>query len=428
MELEQMLRSHLFSSYDPNVKPNAEMPDSEIKILLDLMLDQVLDLTIKQESLRVRMTIHHEWNDPRLYWEHLPHFKNITYIRTKYDQVWNPEIILHNNQDGNYYPESFSDFQLTVYSNGTIIYSPAGIFVSHCNINVRDFPYDEQICAMYLTSMVYSSSVVKFEPRFKYMHTRTTIPNQEWDLVNSKIEEITRYDVMSYTNETFIKCSVHLVRKPLFYTIYILLPTIAVTSMVISVFHLPNMGGEKITLSISVLLALTFFLNLVSGLTPRTSTDIPLVSKYLMFSMVLVSLSVICSVCIANVHHRTPEIHTMPDWLHKIFLQTLPSVLLMKKPVVPKPIFPVGHRFSISGEYPHQYNQHIPQPEAPRKENRPLELDDEQIRMVSGRNQLKTETKRIKFLSREDTIFQSGRTTSSSEDVSLSSNTSSSVR
>ena len=42
-----------------------------------------------------------------------------------------------------------------------------------------------------------------------------------------------------------------------------------ILGMVISVFHLPNMGGEKITLSISVLLALTFFLNLVSGLTPR---------------------------------------------------------------------------------------------------------------------------------------------------------------
>ena len=44
---------------------------------------------------------------------------------------------------------------------------------------------------------------------------------------------------------------------------------INISGMVISVFHLPNMGGEKITLSISVLLALTFFLNLVSGLTPR---------------------------------------------------------------------------------------------------------------------------------------------------------------
>lgn len=125
--------------------------------------------------------------------------------------------------------------------------------------------------------------------------------------------------------------------------------------MVISVFHLPNKGGEKITLSISVLLALTFFLNLVSTLTPKTSKNIPLVSKYLMFSMVLVSLSVVCSVCIANVHHRTPEIHQMPMWLRKVFLTILPKVLLMTRPTVPKPIFPTGHRFSISTDYPHQY-------------------------------------------------------------------------
>ena len=125
--------------------------------------------------------------------------------------------------------------------------------------------------------------------------------------------------------------------------------------MVISVFHLPNMGGEKITLSISVLLALTFFLNLVSTLTPKTSKNIPLVSKYLMFSMVLVSLSVVCSVCIANVHHRTPEIHQMPKWLQNIFLRQLPTLLLMERPDVRKPIFPTGHRFSISTDYPNQY-------------------------------------------------------------------------
>ena len=52
----------------------------------------------------------------------------------------------------------------------------------------------------------------------------------------------------------------------------------------------------------------------------RTSTDIPLVSKYLMFSMVLVSLSVICSVCIANVHHRTPgKFKGSPDPSNVIF-------------------------------------------------------------------------------------------------------------
>ena len=56
-----MLRTHLFSTYDPNIKPNAEMPDSQIKILLDLMLEQVLDLTIKQESLACFKSLTHNY-------------------------------------------------------------------------------------------------------------------------------------------------------------------------------------------------------------------------------------------------------------------------------------------------------------------------------------------------------------------------------
>ena len=173
-----------------------------------------------------------------------------------------------------------------------------------------------------------------------------------------------------------------------------------------------------------VLLALTFFLNLVSGLTPRTSTDIPLVSKYLMFSMVLVSLSVVCSVCISNVHHRTPAIHTMPEWLHSLFLDTLPNVLLMKKPICPKPIFPVGHRFSISNEYPHQFNTYVP-PEPPQEAAKPLELSPEQMKLVSGRVSPKIQKKRIKFLPREDTLFQPTGCSTNSDTDSITSSLSS---
>lgn len=46
----------------------------------------------------------------------------------------------------------------------------------------------------------------------------------------------------------------HLSRLPLYYTTYLIVPTICVTGLVVVVFHLPNIGGEKITLSISVLL------------------------------------------------------------------------------------------------------------------------------------------------------------------------------
>ena len=45
-------------------------------------------------------------------------------------------------------------------------------------------------------------------------------------------------------------------------------------------FLLPTESGEKITLSVTSLLSLTFFLNVVSESTPIQSEVIPLLSKY----------------------------------------------------------------------------------------------------------------------------------------------------
>ena len=69
-----------------------------------------------------------------------------------------------------------------------------------------------------------------------------------------------------------------------------------------------------------VLLALTFFLTLVSGITPRASFQVPLISKYLLFSMTLVGVSIVSSVFVANIHHRTPQTHKFPPWCRHVFL------------------------------------------------------------------------------------------------------------
>lgn len=66
-------------------------------------------------------------------------------------------------------------------------------------------------------------------------------------------------------------------------------------SLAIFVFVLPSESGEKMSLCISVLLALTVFLLLISKLIPPTSLDVPLIGRFLIFTMVLVTASIVAS-------------------------------------------------------------------------------------------------------------------------------------
>lgn len=72
------------------------------------------------------------------------------------------------------------------------------------------------------------------------------------------------------------------------------------------------------TLSISVLLSLTVFLLVIVELIPSTSSAVPLIGKYMLFTMVFVIASIIITVIVINTHHRSPSTHIMPEWVRKV--------------------------------------------------------------------------------------------------------------
>ena len=60
----------------------------------------------------------------------------------------------------------------------------------------------------------------------------------------------------------------------------LVLPAVFITATTIMVFYLPAASGEKVSLGVTVLLALTVFLLMVAESMPPQSDSIPLMGKY----------------------------------------------------------------------------------------------------------------------------------------------------
>jgi nicotinic acetylcholine receptor, invertebrate len=99
------------------------------------------------------------------------------------------------------------------------------------------------------------------------------------------------------------------------------------------VFYLPSSSGEKIALGIYVLVALLVFYLLLIELIPPTSLVIPLLGKYLLFTLILVNLSILFTIFVLNIHHRKPNTHKMPIWMRRVFIEILPKMLRIEKPI-----------------------------------------------------------------------------------------------
>lgn len=226
-------------------------------------------------------------------------------------------------------------YEVSFYSNavvsydGSIFWLPPAIYKSACKIEVKHFPFDQQNCTLRFRSWTYDRTEIDLVLRADVASMDDFTPSGEWDIIalpgrrNENPADPTYVDI---TYDFIIR------RKPLFYTINLIIPCVLITSLAILVFYLPSDCGEKMTLCISVLLALTVFLLLISKIVPPTSLDVPLVGKYLMFTMVLVTFSIVTSVCVLNVHHRSPTTHTMPPWVKLVFLNKLPALLFMRQP------------------------------------------------------------------------------------------------
>lgn len=326
-----------YSKYDYRVRPVQKYID-KLDVRLGLRLTAIADVDERNQILATNFWMRHVWYDGNLQWKP-EDYGNITAVSIPAESIWRPDIVLYNNAEGNYQIVIMT--KAMVHSDGKIIWEPPAIYKSYCEIDVEFFPFDQQKCDLKFGTWTYDGGQVLLrhidqsddDPVVEVgLDLSEYYVNGEWDLMSCRAEW--HSNIYPCCEDPYIDVTVNVVirRKTLYFMINLIIPCVCIAALTSSVFYLPADSGEKVTLCISVLLSLTVFFLLLSDIIPPTSLVTPLMGKYLMFVLIMVSMSIALTIVQLNIHFRSPTTHTMPEWMRVVFLKHVPKLLRMKRP------------------------------------------------------------------------------------------------
>ncbi|XP_078044287.1 nicotinic acetylcholine receptor alpha1 isoform X3 [Augochlora pura] len=331
------LYDDLLSNYNRLIRPVGNNSDC-LTVKMGLRLSQLIDVNLKNQIMTTNVWVEQEWNDYKLKWNP-DDYGGVDTLHVPSEHIWLPDIVLYNNADGNY--EVTIMTKAILHHTGKVIWKPPAIYKSFCEIDVEYFPFDEQTCFMKFGSWTYDGYTVDLRHLAQTEESNRIevgidltdyYISVEWDIIK----------VPAVRNEAFYICceepfpdivfNITLRRKTLFYTVNLIIPCVGISFLSVLVFYLPSDSGEKVSLSISILLSLTVFFLLLAEIIPPTSLTVPLLGKYLLFTMVLVTLSVVVTIAVLNVNFRSPVTHRMAKWVRVVFIQVLPRFLFIERP------------------------------------------------------------------------------------------------
>ncbi|RNA04494.1 neuronal acetylcholine receptor subunit alpha-6, partial [Brachionus plicatilis] len=246
-------------------------------------------------------------NDSFLKWNPKD-YGNVSQLYVKSSMIWTPDIIIMDSAEEKLFRGYRDNYLIIVNSAGKIRWHYQTLSKSFCAIDVMNFPFDEQTCSLNLRSSARDKNmlrIIKRNVKAKVMENIKT----EWFIVNSTVEETSIILTKNSNNieYTVLKFSLKLRRVTTHYFLKIIFPFTIIASITLFTFWLAPDSGEKLTLDVTILLSLVFYLQITSDYIPRGFSKIPILTLFTLTNFSLVFLSCVFTVMVLRLYYKSPS-------------------------------------------------------------------------------------------------------------------------
>ncbi|XP_062261891.1 neuronal acetylcholine receptor subunit alpha-10-like [Platichthys flesus] len=322
----QKLLNDLFSNYTNALRP-VEDTDHIINVTLQITLSQIIDMDERNQILTTYLWIRQVWMDAYLTWDK-DDYDGLDTIRIPSSYVWRPDIVLYNSADDEF--SSSMETNVVLRHDGQVMWDQPAITKSSCSVDVAFFPFDLQECHLTFGSWTYNGNQMDLSNALDSADLSDFVSNVEWEVLGMPAKKnVILYGCCSdpYPDITF---TLHLKRRASFYIFNLLIPCMMISFLAPLGFYLPADSGEKVSLGVTVLLALTVFQLLVAESMPP-SESVPLIGKYYIATMTMVTASTALTIFIMNIHHCGPEARPVPPWAERFILNHLARICFVSE-------------------------------------------------------------------------------------------------
>ncbi|XP_072025924.1 neuronal acetylcholine receptor subunit alpha-10-like isoform X2 [Amphiura filiformis] len=310
----------LLDNYETRGYVRPVMDSSTVtRVTLRLLFHNLIQMDTRNQKFTIGVWIKMTWTDEFLRWN-ASDFGGIEFIHLPVDLIWKPDITLEGNVDLDF--ERYKPGTVVlVNSDGFISWLTPSIMTSYCRVRVHNFPFDTQVCEMVFASWSFTTLDIDLYPELGPDAAQNRyLDDGVWDMVSVKVSrKLSKY---SCCPAPFSELYYHLIfkRRSEFYVIYLICPCVFLSLLSLLVFYLPAECGEKLTLSITNLLALVVFQQVIAETMPPSGDGSPIIGTYFLTMIVVVCVSVVSTVFIIHVSHNERPV---PPWVRWLFLRVL---------------------------------------------------------------------------------------------------------
>ncbi|RWS09073.1 nicotinic acetylcholine receptor subunit beta3-like protein [Dinothrombium tinctorium] len=235
------------------------------------------------------------WYDEHLTWNPSD-YGDIKRVPFNSDEVWTPEIALVDSASSSF-TDTFQKANVLVNASGKASWFPSTTFNTHCNVDLKNFPFDTEQCFLTLSTWYYRGEEVNLTANSRCV-AGPFFKNSHWNL------QKTNCSLHSYTYEgatyKFLYIDFEIARVVTGYKYFLLLPYIAASLFAIALFLKPFGSNQRFIYGGFALFILMILLIFIGSFVGFQSFSVPYAVKCLSINIFMIMLSLFITTLVSQ--------------------------------------------------------------------------------------------------------------------------------